>query len=171
MAEKTEGDSAVVAALGDLYVSCLTAAEQIRRLKVRFRVRYRYCRLVDMLHCMLMCDCCHNVRNDGKKSGECCMCWSWCVLHRIEGLGGEARSYLGPTDLTDDVKAALETILAKLQDVCESASKVITAATDDHCSMKVGSEVYCAANCHIECVKAHLRQIEDLKESYLITLV
>jgi hypothetical protein len=171
MADEPKPDSKIISALGDLYVSCLTCAEQIRRLKVHFKVKYRYCRLVEMLHCMLMCECCHNTRHNGKTSGHCVMCWSFCVLHRIEGLGGEVESEIEPIVLTDDVKAALEKILVRLQDVYGFAQVVIAAAKDDHPTAKIAGEIQCAAECHIECVKAHLRQIEDLKESYLITLV
>lgn len=171
MADEPKPDTKIIDALGTLYTSCLTAAEQIRRLKVRFRVRYRYCRLVEMLHSMLMCGCCHNVQQSGHKTGECVSCWSLCVLHRIEGLGGDVESSLLSVTLTDDVKAALETILAALQSVFDSAQSVIAAAKDDHPTTKVAAEIQCAANCHIEYVKAHLRQIDDLGNDYLITLV
>lgn len=168
---ETKSDAKVVDALNDLYESCLTATEQIKRLKIHFKVRYRYCRLVEMFHEMLVCGCCHNVR-DGHKGGECVSCWSMCVLHRIEGLGADARSsILGSVVITDAVKTALERVLQSLRGVYIDAGNAISAAKDDHPTAKIAGEIQCAADKHIECVKAHLRQIEDLGNDYLITLV
>ena len=168
---ESKPDAKVIDALNALYVSTLTACEQIRRIKVHFKVRYRYCKLVEMLHCMLQCGCCHNVHKDGGKSGECVMCWSFCVLHRIEGLGGEAESDILAIAATDAVKDALVIVLAELTSVYNKSNAVIAAAKDDHPTSKIAGEIQCAAGKHIECVQAHLRQIEDLKENYLITLV
>jgi hypothetical protein len=168
---ESKPDSGVIDALNALYVSTLTAAEQIKRLKVRFKVRYRYCRLVEMLHDMLMCGCCHNVKHDGHKVGECVKCWSICVLHKIEGLDGEATSRIGDVGMTDAVKSALEMVLTELRSVFNSAQDVTDAAKFDHPTAKLAGEIQCAAGKHIECVKAHLRQIEDLGANYLVTLV
>jgi hypothetical protein len=168
---ESKPDSGVIDALNALYVSCLTAAEQIKRLKVRFKVRYRYCRLVEMLHEMLVCGCCHNVKENGHKTGECVKCWSICVLHKIESLGGEAESRIHQLGMTDAVKDALGIVLAELHEVYAYAGNVIAAAKDDHPTAKLAGEIQCAAGKHIECVKAHLRQIEDLGANYLVTLV
>jgi hypothetical protein len=169
---ESKPDSEVVDALNLLYISCLTAEEQIKRLKVHFKVRFHYCRLVEMLHCMLVCECCHNVKHNGVKVGECVKCWSICVLHKIEGLGGDANSSLMPSIVvTDGVKNAMTTILGKLEGVYFDAQAVIADAKDDHPTAKLAGEIQCAAGKHIECVKAHLRQIEDLGANYLVTLV
>lgn len=175
--QETKPPAKVMSTLDALYGATLTAGEQIRRQKVRFKVRYRWCRLVDELAHMLHCYCCpckhkhpdHHER-DKHKCGHCVLCWQIATLHRIEYLGGEAESAIGKVDVSDDVKTAIETIVASLQTVYDMAQDVIDAAKNDKPTAKVSSEIQCAVDHHLECAKAHLRQIGDMGVNYLITL-
>lgn len=168
----------VIDALNTLYVACQTAQEQIKRVKVRFKVRYRYCKLVEQLACMLHCHCCpckhkdkeHHDR-DKHKCGHCVPCWSMATLHRIEHLGGEAESRIDDVSVNNDIEPALNLVLASLQAVYDAAGDVEADAKKDKPTAKIAGEIQCAADEHIECVQAHLRQIADMGENYLITLV
>jgi hypothetical protein len=171
-------DSKTIDALNTLHVACLTAYEQIRRVKVRFLVRYRYCRLVEQLACMLHCHCCpckhkhpeHHER-DKHSCGHCVPCWTMATLHRIEHLGGEAESKIDDVSVSNDVRPALVLVQGSLQAVYDAAGDVIDAAKKDKPTAKMAGEIQCAADEHLECVAAHLRQIDDMGENYLITLV
>jgi hypothetical protein len=130
---------------------------------------------------VIECHCCpchhdkdkeHEMHRD-KKCGHCCKCWSIAVLHRIEGLVGDAESKIGPVTMTDDVKPALERVRDVLQSVIYAAIRVETAAkaSMDCPSAKIAAEIQCAADCHVESVDAYLRQIQDFGDNYILTLV
>lgn len=159
--------------LSDLYAACQTAQEQIKRLKVRFKVRFRYYRLVHELACIIHCHYCNKDAGHAERHAEhvglCCSCWAMHVLHRIERLGGDANSEIGDIVVTDDVKPALEKVLEVLQAVVDAAKAVESGK--DHLSSSIAGEIQCAADKHIECIEAHLRQIKDLGDNYLLTLV
>ena len=155
--------------LNELYRACNTAAEQVRRLKVRFHVRYRYCKLVHCLKHMLECECCGMCHAGSVEKGKCIKCWSIQTLHRIERLGGDADSMVNPIVMSENVKDALEIIRDRLTDVAVAAEN--TSRSTDIGTKKIGGEIACACDCHLEAIEAHLRQIEDMGKEFLITLV
>lgn len=168
-----------IAALNDLYRACNTAAEQVRRQIMRFKVRYRYCRLVHELKHLLCCECCrkmheseeheHGYGPHKEQDGDCLFCWAICALHRIERIGGDADSTLDTVGAVDDVRVALEIVAANLRKIADHCNECQT--TGDPLTAQVAGKIACSVDHHLECIQAHLRQIDDMGPAYLTTIV
>jgi hypothetical protein len=171
-------DAKVIDDLRMLYRACNTAAEQVRRLKVRFLVKYRYCKLVHALGCLLHCECCrkdhfgeaeHQERHKHQQKCGCCLpCFAIHALRRIERLGGDADSELDTVSATDDVGEALGKVHRVLEDIVNCAEAL--SDSKDELSKKIAGEIHCECDKHLECVEAHLRQIDELKNDYILTI-
>jgi bacterioferritin (cytochrome b1) len=150
-------DDAVIEALNAAYKPILTAFEQFHRQEHRFQIKYRYKKL--------------QTRYD--KLVHAARCWRRAVLNRIERLGGEADSELGTVAVEDAVKEAytatlfcLDEIFDRLADATEAAQKA-----DDHVTHKILMQLQFEVDHKRAKVEAWLRQVKDLRDSYLVTVV
>ena len=150
-------DKSVVDALNAIYCLVLTAFEQFHRQEHRFQVRYRYKVLVHRFD----------------KLVDAARCWRRHVLNRLEELDADADSKIDPVAVEDDVKVAYE----KTLDLLEKIAAAIDAAVDsartesDHVTHKLLLHLRCEVNHKIVKLRAWLAQVEDLKATYLVTVV
>ena len=154
---KPSGDKDVVDALSKAYVPILTAFEEFHRQEHRFSVKYRYKKLEE--------------RYD--KLADHARCWRRAVLNRIERLGGDADSTLDKVVVKDEVKDAYDQTLERLTEIYDALDAVVAAAVkaDDHPTHKIAMMVQSEVDCKRAKLEAWLRQVEDLKATYLVTVV
>ena len=159
MAEKTTEPTspAVVAALNAIYTLVLTAFEEWHRQEHRFEVRYRY-------HVLQR-------RYDNLVAGA--RCWRRELLNRLEALGADADSSIGKVKVEDDVKAAYEQTKECLTEIADAIDKAVDAARveKDHVTHKLLLGLRHQVECKLVKINAWLRQVDDMKSNYLVTLV
>jgi bacterioferritin (cytochrome b1) len=147
----------VIDALNAVYRPALTAFEQFHRQEHRFAVKYRYKELAERFD----------------KLVNCAREWRRAVLNRIERLGGQADSTLGPIRIEDGVKEAYQATLAALAAI-ESAVKqavAVAGSANDHPTCVVLYQVAKHVDRKMAKIEAHLRQLKDMGDAYLVTAV
>ena len=151
----------IVEALNSIYAPVLRAYEQFHRQKNRFKVKYRYKRLVSRFKCLV--GCAHD--------------WRHALLIRIEQLGGEADSVIGkpPVVVQDEVKDAYEATLTLLREIYDAIDAAIESATKsgkrDNPTHKMLMMVQREVDHEIHKYDAYIRQVKDLGSNYLVTVV
>jgi|SRR5271166_2590206 len=147
----------VVDALNEVYVPILTFFELAHRYEHRFADKYRYNKLAKRYDMLV-----HAAR-----------CWRRHVLDRIERLGGDADSMLEKIVIVDDVKGAYEGTHEALRAIFDAINKAVDAAkvADDHPTHKLLLRLQTKVDHKMFKLEAWLRQVADLKASYLVTVV
>ena len=147
----------MIDALNAAYKPVLTAFEQFHRQEHRFEVKYRYMKLQKRFDCLV-----HAAR-----------CWRRKILNRIERLGGEADSVLGTVTVKDEVRDGYQATLDLLTEIYDAVGAAIKAAqaADDHPTHKILLHVQSAVDHKRAKIEAWLRQVRDLRETYLVTVV
>jgi bacterioferritin (cytochrome b1) len=147
----------VVEALNAVYRAALLAFEQFHRQEHRFEVRYRYKKLADRFD----------------KLVHCARSWRRAVLNRIERLGGEADSTLGPVKVNDGVREAYEDALDALDAIRSAVIQGIAVASsaNDYPTHKVLLFLSKEVDHKHAKIEAHLRQLKDMGDVYLATAV
>ncbi len=150
-------DPNVVDALNGVYRPILTFFEQAHRQEHRFKIRFRYGKL--------------EKRFD--KFVHCAREWRRCLLNRIERLGGEADSTMGPVIVADDIMPAYDAThdgLRSIHDAVNQAIAVVQSA-NDHPSHKLLMHLQHDVDRNMSKIEAWQRQTKDLGENYAITVI
>jgi bacterioferritin (cytochrome b1) len=149
----------VIDALNAVYRPALTFFEQAHRQEHRFLIKYRYKKIA--------------ARFD--KLVHCARCWRRHLLNRIERLGGEVDSTMGPVVVSDDIRAAYTDTLTGLRAIYAAAGDAIKVVRDDavsdHVTHKLLMKLQAEVDRKIAKIEAHVRQTMDLGENYIITAV
>jgi hypothetical protein len=150
-------NDSVIAALNDAYRPILTALEQFHRQEHRFEVKYRYKKLES--------------RYDKLVSAT--RCWRRNILDRLERLGANVDSVMGPVIVKDEVRPAYEATQTILQEIYDAVGRATKAAqgADDHCTHKMLLHVHTEVDHKLAKVEAWLRQVKDMRDNYLVTVV
>jgi hypothetical protein len=144
-------------ALNAVYGPVLTLFEQAHRQEHVFQVKYRYKKLRERFDSLV---------------GEA-RCWRRRLLNRIIRLGGDVTATMGDVSVTDDVKGAYEAT-QKLLDLIYNQLSMATAvaqSANDHPTHKVLMHLQHEVDHRRAKVEAWLRQVKDMGENYLVTLV
>lgn len=151
------GNPEVIAALNQAYVPALTAFEQFHRQEHRLLKKYQYKheakrfdKMVNFAHC---------VRHK--------------ILNRIEGLGGEVDSRINSVTVSDNVKDAYENTISLLKEIYEALGRAVAVAqsANDHPTIKMLMMLQAKTDKKIRKYEAHMRQMNDLGNSYMLTSV
>lgn len=157
VAKKADKANDVIDALNAAYGPILTAFEEFHRQEHRFQVKYQYKKL--------------QCRYD--KFVHCARCWRRAILNRIERLGGDVESKLGDVVVKDEVKDAYEQTLDRLTEIYDALGAAVPIAQEqnDHPTHKILMHLQAEVD-HKRCkIEAWLRQVDDLKSTYLVTVV
>jgi bacterioferritin (cytochrome b1) len=149
--------SEVIEALNNAYTPVLTLFEQAHRQEHVFEVRYRYTKLQERFDKIV-----HDARS-----------WRRALLNRIVRLEGEVTATMSELSVSDDVKGAYDATLRLLDLIHSQIGQAVAVAqsANDHPTVKM---LYClqADVDHKRAkVEAWLRQVKDLRETYLVTVV
>jgi bacterioferritin (cytochrome b1) len=147
----------VVDALNEVYKPLLKAFEQFHRQEHRFQIKYQYKKLVVRFDCLV-----HHARG-----------WRRAVLNRIERLGGDAESVIDGVVVKDEVKDAYKATLDLLTEIYDAINLAVAAAqaANDHPTHKILMRIQTEVD-HKRCkIEAWLRQVSDLRDTYLVTVV
>jgi bacterioferritin (cytochrome b1) len=147
----------VIATLNAAYRPVLTAFEQFHRQEHRFQIKYRYKKLQKRYDKMVV-----EAR-----------CWRRRILNRVERLGGQIDSTMGPVVVKDEVKDAYQATEDILREIFDALDRAVAAAqaADDHVTHKVLMHLETEVDHEIVKVQAWLRQVKDLRDNYLVTVV
>jgi len=159
MAERnTESTApAVVDALNAIYPLVLTAYEAWHRQEHRFEIRYRYQVLVRRYDRLV-----HAAR-----------CWRRAILNRLEAVGADADSTIGPVEVQDDVRLAYEATKDRLTKIADAIDAAVDSARTekDHVTHKLLLHLRAEVEHKLVKINAWLAQVADMRENYLVTLV
>jgi hypothetical protein len=147
----------VVAALNLVYPKLLQAFEQFHRQEHRFQIKYRYGKLQKRFDRLV----------------HCARGWRRCVLNRIERLGGDADSTIGPVEVADEVGPAYRNthdLLSSIYDAIGAAIAVVQSQ-NDHPTHKVLMTLQQEVDHKRAKLEAWLRQVADLGDQYILTVV
>jgi hypothetical protein len=159
----------VADALSGLYRSLHQAIELGIRQEMRFLVKYRYHGLVRLYHCLLMGEHGAAGRDEHGHGHDSLKHLLSCVLHRIEHMGADADSSLDGVAPTDDVRPALEAMVAALESAYAAADAVADAAeaAKDRPAFALAADATKALDCHVERLRAELNRVADMGQLYL----
>ena len=159
MAERnTESTApAVVDALNAIYPLVLTAYEAWHRQEHRFQVRYRY----------------HVLERRYDRLVHAAHCWRRAILNRLEAVGADADSTIGPVTVEDDVRLAYESTKARLTGIAAAIDAAVDSATvgKDHVTHKLLLMLRKEVEHKLVKLNAWLAQVADMGNNYLVTLV
>lgn len=159
MADQQEptGNPEVIAALNQAYKPALTAFEQLHRQEHRMLKRHGYKREAKRFDKLV--DHAHMVRHK--------------ILNRVERLGGNVDSEMGPVKVSDDIETAYNDTVAILKEIYGALGRATAVATsaNDHVTHKLLLMLQYKVDKKIHIMETKQRQLADLGSNYILKAI